>query len=147
MFTQHLSLPSWAGCLYRMGSEVWPWLYPKAFWEPPSMEVCVAGSLLFPPICSFRAEATLAGYSRDDQGRVGFPLHRGDLFHLECVSHCTKTRNCWAVRQGRNEEMLARGADTGGEGNTWEMETLALRTSSAWLNSGEALHCAYSTGN
>lgn len=56
---------------------------------------------LFPPICSFRTEAALTGYSRADGDRVGFPRHQGDLFHLECVSYCTKTRNCLMVKQGK----------------------------------------------
>lgn len=90
-FTQRLRRPT--------GSIGWAVRYGQGYTQGflgASSHGCLSGRLspLLPPICSFGAEAALAGYSRADRDRVGFPWHQGDLFHLECVSYCTKTRNC-----------------------------------------------------
>lgn len=98
----------------------------------------MASSLLFPHICSLRAEAALAGYSRAEQGRVEWGSHGlGETFSTWNVYLIAQRPG--TAGQGVREGMRRcwhRGADTGREGNTREMQTLALRTFSAWLNSG-----------
>lgn len=85
-----------------------------------------------------KAEAALPGYSRADQGRVEWGYHGlGETFSTWNVYLITQRPE--TAGQGVREELRRcwhRGADTGREGNTREMETLALRKFYAWLNSG-----------